>query len=64
MVQKRVYLLTFLFGAFCFFLLWIAFLSSLSLLHLHLFLHLYLYSFLEKGRHFYLVDLSSSRLLT
>lgn len=34
---------------------------SLSL-HLHLFL--YLWSFLEKERHFYLVDLSYSRLLT
>lgn len=66
-VQKKGYTyLPFLFGAFCFFLSFVdcipVFSLSLSLSLLHLFL--YLYSFLEKGRHFYLVDLSYSRLLT
>lgn len=63
--EKGYTYLPFLFGAFLFF----SFVDcipvfslSLSLLHLHL--HLYLYSFLEKGRQFYLVDLSYSCLLT
>lgn len=64
--RKRVYLLTFLFGAFLFFSSFVdcipVFSLSLSLSLLHL--YLYLWSFLEKGRHFYLVDLSYSRLLT